>query len=275
MPSRCSVLVVIWAAFTLVAATLAQAADTWTTIQDVHCAICVSRIMLLQDISNKKQDSAWWFDEYARSQKQDMGGKGMAHGERGMAGMTETMKGMNADSTAKGGSPSGMGTVDDVGLMGMMNDDMSIMGAIAIGRPGSKSMKGLDEMRTASSQPGLPGISRLYHIGAAGFFLNHSEHVTLSNKQQESLNIIKRNALLSRFTAQRKIEEAEQELWEMTGADMLNATLIQAKVQAIEELRGEQRMALIQSVAQAAAVLTDKQRQSLLGASEPVAATSK
>ena len=232
--------------------------------------------MKMPGMSGQKQESAWWFDNYTRGQKQDMGGKGMAHGEGGMAGMTGMTKGkMEAGSMVGDGSSSGMGMMDDVDLMGMMDDDVGLMGAVAIGGAGSKSMKGMGEMKTASSLPGSPGVSRLYHVGATGFFLNHSEHITLSTKQQAALNVVQRKALLSKFTAQRKIEEAEQELWELTGADEPDAAQIQATVQAIEKLRGEQRMAFIQSVGEAAKVLTAEQRQMLFGTTEPDAAEDK
>ena len=233
--------------------------------------------MKMPGMSGQKPESAWWFDNYTRGQKQqDMGGKGMAHGEGGMAGMTGMTKGkMDAASMAGDGPSSGRGMVDDIDLMGMMDDDISMMGAVAIGGAGSKSLKGMGEMKMASSLPGSPGVSHIYHIGAAGFFLNHSEHITLSTKQQAALNGVQRKALLSKFTAQRKIEEAEQELWELTGADEPDAAQIQATVRTIERLRGEQRMAFIQSVGEAANVLTDEQRQMLLGTTEPAAAAGK
>ena len=126
-------------------------------------------------------------------------------------------------------------------------------------------------MAESSGQPGIPGVSRLHHIGATGFFLNHAEHITLSTKQQAALNRIKQKALLSQSTAQRKIDEAEQELWELTGADEPDAALIESKVQTIEKLRAEPRMAFIQSVGEAVKVLTDEQRQMLLGTMEPEA----
>ena len=125
------------------------------------------------------------------------------------------------------------------------------------------------DMAKSSTLPGIPGVSRLNHVGATGFFLNHSEHITLSTKQQAALNRLKQKALLSKSTAQRKIEQAEQELWELTGADEPDKATIAAQVQAIEKLRGEQRMAFIQSVREAAKVLTDEQRQMLLGTAEP------
>lgn len=232
--------------------------------------------MKMPGMSGQKADSAWWFDNYTRGQKQDTGGKGMAHGAGGMAGMSGMTKDkMEAGSMAGDGSSSSMKMRDDGELMGMMDDDISMMGAIAIGGAGSKSMNGMGEMKMASSLPGSPGVSRLYHVGATGFFLNHSEHITLSTRQQAALNVVQRKALLSKFTAQRKIEEAEQELWELTGADEPDAAQIRAKVQAIEILRGEQRMAFIQSVSEAAKLLTEEQRQMLLGTTEPAAAERK
>ncbi len=80
---------------------------------------------------------------------------------------------------------------------------------------------------------------------------------------------MKQKSLLSKSTAQRKIEEAEQEIWELTGADELDSAQIHAKAQAVEKLRGEQRRAFIQSVGEAAKELTDEQRQMLVGTTEP------
>jgi Spy/CpxP family protein refolding chaperone len=55
----------------------------------------------------------------------------------------------------------------------------------------------------------------------------------------------------------------------LTGADEPDAAEIQDKVQTIEKLRGEQRTAFIQLVGEAAKVLTDEQRQMLLGTTRP------
>ena len=125
------------------------------------------------------------------------------------------------------------------------------------------------DMAESAALPGIPGISRPYHIGATGFFLNHAEHITLSTKQQAALNRMQQKALLSKATTQRRIDEAEQELWELTGADEPEAARIQAKLLTIEKLRGEQRRAFILSVGEAVKVLTDEQRQMLLGTMEP------
>ena len=152
--------------------------------------------------------------------------------------------------------------------------DMSAMkpgGDMSAMKPGS----GMSEMARSSAMPGVPGISRLYHIGATEFFLNHPEHITLTIKQQAALNGMKQKTLLSKSTAQRKIEQAEQELWELTGADEPDAAQIQAMVQVIEKLRGEQRLAFIQSVGEAAKALTEEQTKILLGTAAPVMPDSK
>ena len=120
----------------------------------------------------------------------------------------------------------------------------------------------------SSALPGIPGLSRLYHIGATGFFLNYSDHIALTNNQQAALNVIKQKSLLSNATAQRKIEEAEQELWQLTGADDPDVGRIQLKVEAIEKLRGEQRIAFIGSVRDTVKLLTDKQRKILTGSND-------
>ena len=231
--------------------------------------------MKMPGMSGQKQESAWWFDKYSRRQKPDMSGMDMSDGEGDMAGMTgmQDVK-MDADSTAGDGSSSGMGMMEDVDLMGMMEVDLDMMGAIAGDVAESSSIKGMGEMKLAFSLPGSPGVSRLYHVGAAGFYLNHSEHITLTTRQQAALNVVQRKALLSKFTTQRKIDEAEQELWELTGADEPNAAQIQATVKAIEKLRGEQRMAFIQSVGEAAKVLTEEQRRMLMGTTERNAAAA-
>ena len=87
-----------------------------------------------------------------------------------------------------------------------------------------------------------------------------------------SSNAAKQKAVTDKANAQRKIEEAEQQLWELTAADQPDATKIDAKVREVEKLRGDQRMAFIRSVGEAAKVLTDDQRKVLLGHAQPAAA---
>jgi hypothetical protein len=130
---------------------------------------------------------------------------------------------------------------------------------------GSKGMK----MKMTATLPGFPGASHIYHIGATDFFLDHPEHITLSTEQQIKINGVKQKAVTDKANAQRKIEEAEQQLWELTATDQPDATKIDAKVREIEKLRGDQRLAFIRSVGEAAQVLTDDQRKILLGHTKP------
>jgi Spy/CpxP family protein refolding chaperone len=180
-----------------------------------------------------------------------MQGKGMGGG----MGMMDMMKGgMGSGKKGMGG----MGMEDDMEMMGMM-------GKAGLGQDTMKGMKGMGTIQKTATLPGFPGASHIYHIGATGFFLDHPEHVMLTTKQQAALNAVKERALLEKSTSQRKIDEAEQELWTLTASDQPDATKIDAKVREIEKLRGDQRLAFVRAVGEAAKVLTDEQRQALLG----------
>lgn len=113
--------------------------------------------------------------------------------------------------------------------------------------------------------PGQPGASHLYHIGSTGFFLDHATHIALTSEQKRTLNRLKEKALLDRATQQRRIDQAEQELYMLTGADQPDTTQIQAKIAEIEKLRTDQRMNFIRAVGEAANVLTHDQHRTLLG----------
>ena len=84
-----------------------------------------------------------------------------------------------------------------------------------------------------------------------------------------TLKRVKERALQDRTTAQRRIDQAEQELYMVTGADKPDTTQIQEKVAEIEKLRVDQRMNLIRAVGEAANVLTHDQHQALLGTMTP------
>lgn len=193
-----------------------------------------------------------------------MGGMGMG-GMPGMGGSGMGMDGMMMGGQ-KGGMPGmGMGGMSGMGGSGgaKMMDDMDMMGMGPMG--GSKGMK----MTMTAALPGFPGASHIYHIGATDFFLDHPEHITLTTDQQVRLNAVKQKAVTDKANAQRKIDEAEQQLWEQTAADQPDAGKIDAKVREIEKLRGDQRLAFIRSVGEAAQVLTNDQRKSLLGHAPP------
>ena len=73
--------------------------------------------------------------------------------------------------------------------------------------------------------------------------------------------------MLDRASEQRRIDQAEQELYTLTGADQLDNSKVQAKVGEIEKIRSEQRMNFIRAVGQATNVLTHEQHQALMGMS--------
>jgi Spy/CpxP family protein refolding chaperone len=123
----------------------------------------------------------------------------------------------------------------------------------------------MGKMQMKAALPSFPGASHIYHVGATDFFLNHPEHINLTPKQKGDLGRLKEKAVLAKTSAQRKIDEAEQELWILTAADEPDATKIEAKIQETEKLRSTQRMALIRAVGDAAKMLTDDQREALLG----------
>lgn len=195
-------------------------------------------------------------------------GMGMMDDEMmgGMGGKKKGMSGMSGTEGMKKGMDGMMDMDMDMDMMmgsgmGMMEDGMDMMGMMGKGSMGRKGMK----MKMTAALPGFSGASHIYHIGATGFFLDHPEHVDLTDEQQTSLNGIKEKAMLEQATMQRQIDEAEQELWTLTASDQPDAEQIVAKVREIEKLRGDQRLSFIRSVGEAANVLTDEQRKLLLG----------
>lgn len=200
-----------------------------------------------------------------------MGGMGMDRmmsgrmGMGSMGGEADSMPGMNMP--AQGGTDSamsdmmmrkmgGMGMMKDMGMMNMMGTEkMKMMGR----------MGGMKGMNMSSALPGFPGASHLYHVGATGFFLDHPEHITLSTEQQLALNRVKEQAELKQASLERKVEETEQELWVLTSSDQPDAGKIETKIREIEKLRGDQRLAFIRSVGEAAKVLTEDQIKTLTG----------
>ena len=120
--------------------------------------------------------------------------------------------------------------------------------------------------------PGFAGASHLYHVGATGFFLNLSPRIALTADQQSALTQIKTKALLSQSASDRQIEAGEQELWLLTAVDSPSAVKVTAKVREIEKARGDERIAFIQAVGEAAKVLTPEQQAQLLDSAPAAAA---
>lgn len=125
-----------------------------------------------------------------------------------------------------------------------------------------------------SGLPGFPGVSHIYHVGATGFFLDYSTALKLSTDQVVALNQIMETSMAATAAAQRKIEQAEQDLWMLTASDQPDSMALRTKVVDIEKLRGDQRIAFIRAVGEAARVLTDAQRNALLGTPTSAAAAA-
>jgi hypothetical protein len=223
------------------------------------------------------------------------GMSGAAAPAGGMMGMMSQMMGMMDKMMSMGGPPPPMpsgGAMPSGGGMGMdmmkmgggamppapgggMSgglgmDQMEMAGMMGMGPMGSGAAGGMPQ----SALPGFPGSSHLYHIGATGFFLDHPQHIALTTQQQAGLNKAKEQAALAKSTADRAVEQAEQELWTLTAADQPDVTAIQAKITAIGKLTGDERLAFIRAVGDASKILTDDQRKSLTGFAPPAPAAS-
>ena len=219
-----------------------------------------------------------------------------AGGAMNMMGMMDKMMGMMDKMMSMGGGapmPSG-GAMPSGGGMGM---DMMKMGggpmpaapAPAMSGGGMMDMMkmemagmmGMSAMPAAapgampqSALPGFPGASHLYHIGATDFFLDHPQHIALTTEQQGALNKAREQAALAKSTADRAVQQAEQELWTLTAADEPEAAKIEGKIAEIGKLRGDERLAFIRAVGEASKLLTDEQRKILTGFAPPAPAAA-
>ena len=149
---------------------------------------------------------------------------------------------------------------DMMKMAGMMG-----MGAMPAAAPGAMPQSAL---------PGFPGASHLYHLGATDFFLDHPQHIALTTEQQAALNKAKEQALLAKSTADRAIEQAEQDLWTLTASDQPDAAKIEGKIAEIAKLTGDSRLGFIRAVGEASKLLTDEQRKILTGFAPPAPAAA-
>ncbi|NOX57764.1 MAG: hypothetical protein GXP29_02770 [Planctomycetes bacterium] len=189
-----------------------------------------------------------------------MMGKGMGKGS--MSGKGKSGMGMMGGKKKMSGNKI-TGGKKKVPGMGMQGKGMAGKGMGGMAMMGK--MKGMGKMQMPSGLPGFAGASHIYHIGATSFFLDHSQHITLTPQQQTKLNKIKEKTMLAQATADRWIAEAEQELWVATSSEAPNAPKIEAKIREIQKLNGDKRIAYIRAVGEAARILTDEQRKTLVG----------
>ncbi len=150
------------------------------------------------------------------------------------------------------------------GMMSMMNSMMGGMTGMPANAPMGQAA-GMGPSGFLSVLPGFPGASHLYHIGSTNFFLDHPQHISLSLEQQSRLADIRTKALMRRADFNRKIQEVEEQLWLLTASDQPNFSSIEAKVRESEKLHGDWRLAFIKDVGEAAKILTEEQRNALLG----------
>lgn len=194
-----------------------------------------------------------------------------------MDDMAKMKKGGMADKTMKDTMPADAPMPNAGAPEAMPPPSSDMMGRM---RGAMKGRPAMSSMAPASLLPGFPGASHLYHVGSTGFFLDHPQHITLSTQQQTALNRIKEKSLLDGANSARRIEDAEQEVWMLTAADAPDGARIEAKVRAIESLRGDQRMAFIRAVGEAGKLLSASQQSALLGtnpmpATQPMPAAGK
>lgn len=196
-----------------------------------------------------------------------MGGGGMGGmGGGGMGGMGDNdnrrMGGMGG-----GMSPPASGAMSPPAMRPRMSQpgNADMMGSARRGGSGMQAMPSLSQL------PGFPGGSHLYHVGATGFFLDHPQHVTLATDQQATLNKVRERWMLESRGFERRLDEAEQALWTLTAAESPDIAKIEQQVRAIEKLRGDQRIAFIRAVGEAARALTPEQQAVLLGNKPPAA----
>ena len=181
------------------------------------------------------------------SAKMSMGGMGDKEMEMGkMMGMMKMMEGMKMGNMM---SMEGM----DMGKM-MKMKGMRMMGM----------MKNSSTM-AQTALPGFPGASHIYHIGSTEFFLDHGDHIELSDSQQASLRKAREMAQLTVADFDRKIEQAEQDLWILSSSDQPDIDKISAKAKEIGSLNAESRIAYIRAVGDAAKILTEDQQKTLVG----------
>lgn len=173
-----------------------------------------------------------------------------------MGGTDQMMSGMGDKMSVRSGmGGDGMKGMSGGGMQGMMGKGPAPMAA-------SSDSGGL---MVRSDLPGFPGASHIYHIGATGFFLDHPEHIDLSTEQSTRLNEIKTAVMLEQAGMDRGIEAQEEVIWSLTGAPAPNIGRIEEELLTVGRLRAEKRLAFIRAVGEAAQLLTQEQREQLVG----------
>lgn len=259
-----------------------KAGDAKLTDQILELQLKLKRLEAALQLDHQENGSGTAQADHSSHDSSDPAATGM---KRGMKmkdmGMKMGMKGMK-DGMGMGMGMKGMKMGMDMGEGGMQMDMGSMMemmmkkkGMGSMMRKRGMGMMGMmrGDSSTAeqSALPGFPGASHIYHIGSTDFFLDHEGHVELTSAQKESLRKLREASELKGADIDRKIDQAEQELWVLTSSDHPDIGKITSKVKAIGQLNTDNRIAFIRSVGEAAKVLTDKQIKMLVGTESPEA----
>jgi Spy/CpxP family protein refolding chaperone len=152
------------------------------------------------------------------------------------------------------GGGMGMGGMGMGGMM-MPSPGRGMMGHAPDG--GQEAM----DMATAPEAP--------LHWGQSSFFLEHAAELELSQEQRERLGAMREEALLAMSAVDREIEATEELLWQATAAAEPRIARVERQARAIGRLTVKRRVDFMQSVARAARLLTDSQRQRLASLADP------
>ena len=191
---------------------------------------------------------------YFRSYEPEAGGHG--HAAAGASGSTGHAHDKGGKSDGKGGD---MPMKEHGDMSSAHKSDM----------PASMGHEGMKSTTPAEPVMEESGPAALMHIGAKGFFLDRPQTFTPRADQAKTLSEIKERSAMEMMAADKKLQEAEQQLWKLTASERPDLSGIEAKVREVEKLRADQRIAFIRSVSEAANLLTPEQKGILLRSRVP------
>ncbi len=195
----------------------------------------------------------------------EMGGMAPDAANAAMAPMEGGMDQMEAMPPAAGGMNGK--AMKPMGCCGMsMGKPMAGSGGMSDDKMAGKSGGGMSPMK-GKGMAGKPmaGASgqespHLLHVGAKDFFLDHQQHINMTSDQKMQLEKLKSDAAQQQRSSEAKINQSEQDLWQLTSADQPNSGAINNKVQEVAKLRADEQMNFIHLVSMASDVLTPDQR---------------
>ncbi len=216
---------------------------------------------------------------------------GSSKGDTGAAKPAMEAEGMGEDSGEMSGATAGEGKAP----MGAMKNGGGEMGAMpaggamqgkkaeptggkgccgmSMGKPMAKPAAAAGDKMSGMSPGGMPAKvdspmpgskmmdgPHLLHVGAKDFYLDHAQHIGLSEGQKTKLEKIKSTYANDKAASEKQIGVAQGELWQLTSADQPNTAAIDMKVKEIATTQANEQLMFIHSVSEASNVLTPEQR---------------